>query len=345
MEKKPVSTVQIVKWSELSSQSLTKYFEKIGIAENISRANKIIIKPNLCAGSLMGPESGCVTNPDILILLVETIKGLNGDIFISIVESASIGRVFATDKFRFQKYTELFKHYERVECVDLSASKVAVYPCARLFFKDGIVLPKIFNDADFFISLGKMKTHINTVITGCLKNQFGCLPERKKDVYHPYLKKVIADINSAIPPDVCILEGVPAMEGNGPVFGNTKNIDVILISKDAVAIDSIASKIMGFKPEKISHIVIAGKIGLGTYLEKNIQINGVPVEHLKTKFEFVTKDQMFYINFGFLIQRLGNFLNYIGYRIHLVRGTFHLIGKALSKTREKTCNVFRPRAN
>ena len=290
---------------------------------------------------------------------------MNPSVQIYVAESDSIGRSLATEKFRFQGYASLFADLSAVHLVDLSHSPVQVYPCAGRFFKDGVVLASTFAEADFFISLAKMKTHSVAVMTGCLKNQFGCLPDMHKDRYHPYLPAVIADVNSAVRPDLCILEACPAMEGNDPVLGDPRDLGIILLGVDPLAIDATAARIMGMQPERILLFVEAEQAAVGTWRPEQIRVTGLTCAEIGGRFKFISREQRLYvigesckgrtisgrpqapldakivrslsglsIRFGLAIQWAADRLNGLGHRLHLVQGTGWAIGRIVSKAKK-----------
>ena len=329
------TTVFLKRFSTLDSQELISTINKLDLYSKLELSKKIVIKPNLCAGTIFKSPSPVVTNANVFDFLIQTILLVNTRASIIIVESDSIGPGFAEDKFRNQEYQGLFSKHPQINFVDLSRSPVACYPCAGLFFKQGIILPTAVIDSDFFISLGKIKTHTNTIVSGILKNQFGCLPETNKSVYHPYLPDVLSDINSVIKPDLCVLEGCPAMEGPGPIDGSPVNMDLLIIGKDAVAADATMARIMDLKPEKIKILKRAYETGQGFMQDNEIQILGLSLEEVQRHFKSISFEQKFYVNLGFAIQRLGDKIHKFGHLFHSIQGTFWAIGKLTHKLAKK----------
>ena len=76
-----------------------------------------------------------------------------------------------------------------------------------------------------------------TVITGALKNQWGCLSKMRHE-YHLVLDDALADINSVCRPRFAIMDGTIGLEGNGPKSGFPKVADRVLASADPVALDT-----------------------------------------------------------------------------------------------------------
>lgn len=335
MGSEPKSRVFLEAFSSMNPERMETILGSLGLMSDLKGAKSIVLKPNLAAGTAKTPDTGTVTNPDILEFLVQFLLTANPSAEILIVESDSIGLGLAPQKFRFQGYYERFGRYDRVRIVDLSRSMIAAYPCAGEFFKQGVVLPEIVVESDLFVSVGKIKTHTNTVVTGALKNQFGCLPDNDKDKYHPYLPAVIADVNSVIRPDLCIVEGCPAMEGPGPVNGRPKPMDLLIIGKDPVAVDSTMARIMGFAPENIQMLRVAKDAGLGVLSEQDIEVYGIPLDKAMSKFDFIGREHRFYVALGFGIQRIGHTIDKIGHLIHIVESTKWGVSKAIKRLRKK----------
>jgi len=135
-------------------------------------------------------------------------------------------------------------------------------------------------DADVTISLAKLKTHTLTLMTCAVKNMFGSIPGFRKAAYHkeaPKPKdfaKVIVDIFSLTKPQVTLVDAVVAMEGDGPSSGDPKYLGLLLCGTDAVAIDMVAAKIMGFKDGEIDTTRIAQEKGFGPKSFEQIEILG-----------------------------------------------------------------------
>ena len=310
-------------------------FESLGLAHHIKAADRIAVKPNLCAGTICLPPSGVVTNPQVLDMVVQALVGLNDHASVAIVESDSTGPGLAVDKFAHQGYPQRFSRYSQVRLVDLSRSPVSRYTCPGRYFRHGLVLPRIIREADLFVSVGKMKTHSNTVVTGILKNQFGCLPESDKEKYHPFLPEVIADINAVARPHLCILDAVPAMEGNGPVQGSPVDLDLLILGTDPVAVDSTMARMMGFDPERIPMLRVAQDAGIGTTRPDHIAIRGLPMDSVCRPFRYISWERHAYVQLGFAIQRFGKRVQDFGHLVHCVEGTAWAARKLHKRMRQR----------
>ena len=132
-------------------------------------------------------------------------------------------------------------------------------------------LAKPLFEADFIINSPKLKTHTAGIYTGAVKNLFGCVPGLRKAGYHkaaPNPKdfgQIIVDINEAIVPGIHIMDGITAMEGEGPTAGEVYSAKKILISTDPLALDTVAMKMIGLDIADIPIYDAARERSLGKY--------------------------------------------------------------------------------
>jgi len=141
-------------------------------------------------------------------------------------------------------------------------------------------------DADALVSLPKLKTHGFQKMTGAIKNQFGCVPGTLKGEMHVKLpsamdfSKMLVDLNHYINPRLYIMDGIMAMEGNGPRGGSPKHMGVLMVSTDPVALDATICRMVGLDPGLVPTTKYGQEVGMGTYEEDQIQLlgDGLPLE-------------------------------------------------------------------
>ncbi|MFW6180772.1 MAG: DUF362 domain-containing protein, partial [Spirochaetota bacterium] len=143
-------------------------------------------------------------------------------------------------------------------------------------------------EADGMVSLPKLKTHGFTLMTGAVKNQFGCLPGVQKSGFHAKLEEpekfstMLVDLTLFLRPRLYIMDAVLAMEGNGPRRGNPVPLGLIIMCSDPVALDTVAARVAGIDPGAVPPIVQGARNGLGTMVD--IQVLGERIEEVKKKF-------------------------------------------------------------
>jgi uncharacterized protein (DUF362 family)/Pyruvate/2-oxoacid:ferredoxin oxidoreductase delta subunit len=138
-------------------------------------------------------------------------------------------------------------------------------------------------DAGAIVSLSKLKTHGLTRMTGAVKNLFGCVPGLQKAEYHLRLPdpesfgRMLVDLVTLLRPRLHIMDAVMAMEGNGPRGGTPRQVGLLLLSTDPVALDATACWIIGLPPETVPTITCGEAAGLGTAQADRIEVVGEPV--------------------------------------------------------------------
>lgn len=244
--------------------AIEKAFSSLKIKPDFKNA---VIKLNLC--SLKLRETGITSDP---IVVEQIIKFLNDhNVHVILVESDSASKN-ADLAFEFLGFKALEKRYD-VKCVNLSKDEFLVKKIDGYYLKS-IEVPQTIAKADFFITHPKLKTHSSMKIrlTGALKNQFGCLRNRNKALYHTAIHEVIADVNLAFIPQLAIMDAIIAMTGYGPSAGIPERLNLMLVSPDLVAIDSLGAKMFGFNPYSIKYIELASKKKIGEINSKIIYV-------------------------------------------------------------------------
>ena len=140
------------------------------------------------------------------------------------------------------------------------------------------VLADPVREADALINLCKMKTHALERVTGGVKNLYGCVSGLHKAQGHTKYSnadsfaRLLIRLNKEIKPRLCIMDGIVAMDGNGPTSGDPISMNVILMSTDPVAADSVFCHLVHLKPEMVPTNVHGQNMGLGFWEKEKICI-------------------------------------------------------------------------
>jgi len=134
-------------------------------------------------------------------------------------------------------------------------------------------LPRILLDADVFVTMPVLKTHALTYFTGAIKNQWGCVPRYDRIALHYALDRLLVELNALLRPRLCIMDGIIGMEGRGPANGKPRQLDLLLGSRDPVALDATAMRLVGLDPAKCAHVCQAAAAGHGSFEEKDITVD------------------------------------------------------------------------
>ncbi len=155
-------------------------------------------------------------------------------------------------------------------------------------FKD-FVLAKVVKEVDKIINLPKLKTHTNTYMTLAVKNVFGCVPGMRKTRWHlstsreskRHFAQMLVDLHTLVKPSLSIVDGIVAMEGNGPGTGPLKELGVLVAGADSFSVDRVIAEVVGAEPDFISTLERAkgGEYGVVDLVE--IEVAGEEIGAVK----------------------------------------------------------------
>ncbi len=91
---------------------------------------------------------------------------------------------------------------------------------------------------------------------------------------------MLIDLNACVHPRLYIMDGVAAMEGNGPRGGTPRQMNVLLFSTDPIALDATICRLMNLDPALVLTNRAGMEMGAGTYLPEEIRLLGDPIEPL-----------------------------------------------------------------
>ena len=261
---------------ELVYQAVRRGLELIGgVSHFIKSGEKVVIKPNVLIGS--SPDSCVCTHPSVFRAV--------GRLLLEIGVIVTCG-----DSSGFGGCKNNMKRAGLKDVADELGIQLADFDKGKMVTHDEALINKRFIiangvlDADSLISLSKLKTHDFTVLTGAVKNQYGCIPGVLKNQQHARFRnshdfcKMLVDLNMLVKPRLYIMDAVMAMEGNGPRSGDPRKLSVLLFSSDPVALDTVACKIINLDPALVHTCEFGEKAGLGTCNYDNINIIGDDIE-------------------------------------------------------------------
>lgn len=224
---------------------LAHIFEEINWKEIIKPDEKVLIKPNL----LTKPTLGVTTSPEILHATIELLREQTEDIII--VETDSSGRS-AKWLAKFLDYDVPFLNLSKEEQVKVEG-RYGSYDLAKIALESKIVNIPVF------------KSHILTQVTFGVKNLFGLLTNKEKEMYHMDIDNVLFDLYSILRPEINILDGTYSMDQNGPMDGRIMQTDFIMASTDALALDLAACSVINLNLKKVGHLEKLRKEYSGNY--------------------------------------------------------------------------------
>src|SRR5215813_2700423 len=138
-----------------------------------------------------------------------------------------------------------------------------------MFYPRRYFVSNAFYEADVVINLANLRSHADVVLSGAIKNMFGMVVGKRKALIHHLFRnnpsgfgRAIADIHRVVRPHVSFLDLTTVIEGHG-IGTAIRPVGVFLASTDAVALDAVAAKVIGYDTLKIWTTHHGERLGLG----------------------------------------------------------------------------------
>jgi len=254
---------------------------------------KILIKPNFV-----------VTDRPLAATHVDTVRAILDFLTPHYKKQILIGESTTSEEGTFDGYKNygylpLEKEYN-VKLIDLNTQPYQHrFVIGKAHRPTGIRIIETFLDPDLYIiSAAKMKTHDRVVTTLSLKNVLLGSPLNDYKTNDKWLTHAdymfrrdsllhynMFTLAQEIYPDLGVIDGFQAMEGNGPTSGTPVDARLALASTDPLAMDILATKIMGFDPTQIMYLMAFGEAGMGQADLNKIDVLGTPPEQCQHKFK------------------------------------------------------------
>jgi uncharacterized protein (DUF362 family)/NAD-dependent dihydropyrimidine dehydrogenase PreA subunit len=282
------SIVSIVSCSDyephLVSVAVNEAIDLAELGPAFAPGKSVLIKPNLL--SARQPEDAVTTHPSVVRALAETalnhgcrptigdsppFAGENPARWLRLMQATGMSQVTADLGIELQRFEDA-----RVQVAN---------PDGRIYrsFEIGEAVAR----ADVVVNVPKLKTHGLTMLTGAVKNVFGCVPGIQKGLFHvkaaedrEVFAQMLVDVCGGIKPAVHVMDAIVALEGEGPNHGTPKAVGAVLASSDPVALDAVASAMIGVDPFEVHTTRLAHEQGLGCGDLTEIEIRGTPLEQV-----------------------------------------------------------------
>ncbi|PLX44565.1 MAG: (4Fe-4S)-binding protein [Deltaproteobacteria bacterium] len=246
----------------------------LGGAEKFaSRGEALLIKPNLLAAHK--PEENVTTHPAILEGAIRAALDVGAKVTVG--DSPGLGSLERVAKKA--GLSEICSTYG-VELVELGSSGVGNF--SGKTYK-GLELAEAAVSENRVWNLPKFKTHTMMGLTLGVKNLYGCLPGKRKALYHfragqspESFAALLLDIHEIVSPALTILDGVRAMDGPGPSRGDEVKRSLIIASANTHALDYEAMRLAGFTPEGVPTVKLA--LERGELKPEDIEVVGDDAE-------------------------------------------------------------------
>lgn len=236
---------------------------RLPAAARLGASTRVLVKPNLLSKN--APSRAVTTHPELLRGVILALRA-HGVRHITVADSP--GGPYSAGAMRAlyegcgltavcrELGAELFTGSQ-------SGTRAAKGAMVREF---ELIAPVL--EADFIVNLPKMKTHVLTSFSGAVKNLFGCVPGLHKAEFHmrfperEHFADMLVDLCETVAADVHIVDGLLAMEGDGPGSGSPRRCDVLLAGEDPYLVDMALCRLMGMEPMATPVLAAAHRRGL-----------------------------------------------------------------------------------
>jgi uncharacterized protein (DUF362 family) len=258
---------------------VAEIFSLLGGVENLIKPRStVVIKPN--AGHPAGPETSVNTSPAVVAAVINAVKKA-GPKEIILAEAAAIG----CDTAVVLEASGIGAAAENAgaRIIDIKREKDLInIPIrdARSNLKR-VKLPRFLLEAEHIINLPIFKSHASMVFTCALKNLKGVVQDAVHlQMHQTDLAAAMMDVWSIIRPDLSIADLIRPAEGFGPHTTLPTDFGCLVGSKDPVALDATACRMVGLGLDKVAYFSAAMERGLGKFEEDEIEVRGRSIDEV-----------------------------------------------------------------
>lgn len=263
---------------EQIEQSILRIFEILGgIDSFVQRGDRVLLKPNLIVPA--GIQKPAQTHPAVIIATAKILKDFGSSPIVG--DSPAWGTVNAC--LNALGIEQQLKRMG-IEIVQLNQ------PVWTRIAGSRIGISRAALEADKIINLPKFKAHQQLGATFAIKNIFGCVAGKEKPFRHythggdkDRFCRMLIEIYQHLGPALNLIDGVMAMEGQGPISGKARPLGVLVAGVDPIACERVCCRIVNFNPKDLPILTTAENMHFGVSLNDSIMTVGDPVESLVCK--------------------------------------------------------------
>ena len=280
------SRVAIVPATQYSEKLTSTLWDGLKLFDLDVTGKSVLLKPNLVDYI---PEAEINTHPLLIAAAAECFRRLGAK---SVTAGEGPGHQRDTQLVVQGTGLEQYLKEQRIPFVDLNRDEVSKVRLRADYSRlKHLWLPRTVLEADFIVSMPKVKTHHWSGVTLSMKNMFGVVPGVKygwpKNLLHWHgIQQSIVDLVATVPIHFVISDAILCMEGNGPLAGTARPLDRVVLSDDPVAADATCARLMGLLPERVPHIAETAEF-LGNLSPDRIEQLSAPLTTPPAPFETV----------------------------------------------------------
>jgi uncharacterized protein (DUF362 family)/NAD-dependent dihydropyrimidine dehydrogenase PreA subunit len=248
-------TIAITRTFDGIEEAAHRVIEQIGGMESVIRGAKMaVLKPNFVAGR--NGATGSTTSFALLKAVAEEVRACGAEPVLCETPGTEFDRDATYTILGVEKFCE--ENGIRILRVDPEGGDdwVELHPEGAKKLRH-YHMPRILQEARL-INLPVLKTHVVSAMTLSMKNSMGILPRPDRRSMHTFgIDQSIVDMNLGIKPDLNIVDGSVGQDGEGPLYGDKADLQVLIAGRDTLAVDLACCQVVGVKPRNIPHLKLA----------------------------------------------------------------------------------------
>jgi uncharacterized protein (DUF362 family)/NAD-dependent dihydropyrimidine dehydrogenase PreA subunit len=226
-----------------------------GMASVVKGAKIAVLKPNFVAGR--SAETGSTTSFSLLKAVAEEVRACGAEPVLCETPGTEFDREATYTILGVERFCA--ENGIRVARVDPEGGVqdwIELRPDGASRLRR-FRIPRFMQDA-CFINLPVLKTHVVSAMTLAMKNPMGILPRPDRRAMHTLgIAQCIVDMNRGIKPDLTIVDGSVGQDGEGPLYGDKADLQVLVAGRNSLAVDLVCCLLVGVKPRDIPHLRLA----------------------------------------------------------------------------------------
>src|SRR5260370_4689474 len=206
-----------------------------GIASVMRGAKVAIVKPSFVAGRSAG--TGSTTSFAVLKAVAEEVRACGAEPVLCETPGTEFDReatytILGVEKFCAENGIRIV----RVDPEGGDQDWVELRPPGARQLRRFHV-PRFLQEA-CLINLPVLKTHVVSTMTLGMKNPMGILPRPDRRAMHTFgIDQCIVYMNRGIKPDLTIVDGSVGQDGEGPLYGDKADLQVLVAGRNSLAVD------------------------------------------------------------------------------------------------------------
>jgi len=251
-----IDTIAIARTFDGIEEAAHHVIEQVGgIASVLKGAKMAILKPNFVAGR--SAETGSTTSFALIKAVAEEVRACGAEPVLCETPGTEFDReatytILGVEKFCAENGIRILRVDPEGGEQDWAEVRPAGAKKLRRFR-----IPRILAEA-CLINLPVLKTHVVSTMTLGMKNPMGILPRPDRRSMHTFgIDQCIVDMNRGLKPDLTIVDGSVGQDGEGPLYGDKADLQVLVAGRDSLAVDLVCCQLVGVKPRDIPHLKLA----------------------------------------------------------------------------------------